>query len=64
MPPPEGDRIAHVWPTPPTTDDGEGDETAEEDDSDHDLARNLAQAVKGVAQNLRAHPPKRYSFKE
>lgn len=62
--PPEDDRIAQIGPTPPPTDDGEGDETAEEDDSDHDLARHLAQAVKGVAQDLRAHPPKRYSFEE
>lgn len=36
----------------------------DEEDTDHDLARQLAQTIKQVAQDLRAHPPKRYSFEE
>lgn len=36
----------------------------DEEDTDHDLARQLAQTIKDVAQDLRAHPPRRYSFEE
>lgn len=48
----QGARIA------PRTMDGD------DEDTDHDLARQLAQTIKDVAQDLRAHPPKRYAFEE
>lgn len=51
-------------PEAPRTDDGEICDTVDNDDMDHDLARQLAKTIKGVAQDLRSHPPKRYSFEE
>lgn len=47
--------------------DKHGDEVhdgVEEDGTDHDLASQLANNIKGVAQDLRAQPPVRYSFEK
>lgn len=50
----------------PTEEDGEDDGGAEgtNDAEDHELARQVAQAIKRVAQDLRAQPPKCYSFEQ
>lgn len=36
----------------------------DDEDTDHEHARQVAQAIKRVAQDLSAHPPRRYSFEQ
>lgn len=53
--------------TPPvlrTVNDENCGERDDEQGTDHNLARQLAQTIKGVAKDLRVHPPKRYSFED
>lgn len=50
-----------------TADNAEKEETLEklaQEETDHDLARQLAIAIKSVAQDLRADPPKRYGYEQ
>jgi len=47
-----------------TSEKGKGLEQLAREDDDHDLARQLAVAIKGVAHDLRAATPKRYSYEE
>lgn len=46
------------------TEEGESSKMSDAEETDHELARQVAQAIKSIAQDLRAHPPKRYSFEQ